>query len=314
MATLAELELELGRERRATSRESRRARRLPATKPPKLNLERQEQLRRLTATGEPVRELAKAFGIGRATAYRYLAGKSPTDSSHRGGSARSVVTTCRDAAPAGRVLRGGQVRADRDVVEHPYLASTKTRTPGEHESCRHTSSNVPPAAKRVPIVANMTLRAKLRRIGHSRQRSGTSPASAAGSTDLVYWPRLWTSTRAATRISSEPTDPRWPSWRAPGANATGTSPPASGSFRPLLIVGLVSPGGAVFSGRLVYYPTRGVGRGWSAGGCVLVDCEQVGESLLGGAHVGEHALHAGTSLAAVMVEQHGLLDASELVE
>ena len=88
----------------------------------------------------------------------------------------------------------------------------------------------------------------------------------------------------------------------------------SGSFRPLLIVGLVSPGGAVFSGRLVYYPTRGVGRGWSAGGCVLVDCEQVGESLLGGAHVGEHALHAGTSLAAVMVEQHGLLDASELVE
>ena len=116
MATLAELELELGRERRATSRESRRARRLPATKPPKLNLERQEQLRRLTATGEPVRELAKAFGIGRATAYRYLAGKSPTDSS-RGGSARSVVTTCRDAAPAGRVLRGGQVRADRDVVD-----------------------------------------------------------------------------------------------------------------------------------------------------------------------------------------------------
>ena len=117
MATLAELELELGRERRATSRESRRARRLPATKPPKLNLERQEQLRRLTATGEPVRELAKAFGIGRATAYRYLAGKSPTDSSHRGGSARSVVPTCRDAAPAGRVLRGGQVRADRDVVD-----------------------------------------------------------------------------------------------------------------------------------------------------------------------------------------------------
>lgn len=34
MATLAELELELGRERRAASRESRRSRRLPATKPP----------------------------------------------------------------------------------------------------------------------------------------------------------------------------------------------------------------------------------------------------------------------------------------
>ena len=73
MATLAELELELGRERRAASRQSRRARQLPATKPAKLSPERQEQLRRLAATGEPIRELAAAFGIGRATAYRYLA-------------------------------------------------------------------------------------------------------------------------------------------------------------------------------------------------------------------------------------------------
>jgi DNA invertase Pin-like site-specific DNA recombinase len=72
MATLAELELELGRERRAASRDSRRARRLPATKPAKLTAERQQQLRRLAATGEPVHELAKAFGISRATAYRYL--------------------------------------------------------------------------------------------------------------------------------------------------------------------------------------------------------------------------------------------------
>ena len=73
MATLAELELELGRERRASSRAARRTRQLPATKPPKLSAERQDQLRRLAATGEPVRELASAFGIGRATAYRYLA-------------------------------------------------------------------------------------------------------------------------------------------------------------------------------------------------------------------------------------------------
>ena len=51
IATLAELELELGRERRAASRDSRRARRLPATKPAKLTLERQQQLRRLAATG-----------------------------------------------------------------------------------------------------------------------------------------------------------------------------------------------------------------------------------------------------------------------
>ncbi|GEM_PF-7113937 len=54
----------------------RRARGLPATKPPKLSPERQEQLRRLAATGEPVTELAKVFGIGRATAYRYLQDRS----------------------------------------------------------------------------------------------------------------------------------------------------------------------------------------------------------------------------------------------
>ena len=78
MATLAELELELGRERRAASRHSRRSRQLPATKPPKLSPERQDQLRRLAATGEPVTELAAAFGIGRATAYRYLANQEET--------------------------------------------------------------------------------------------------------------------------------------------------------------------------------------------------------------------------------------------
>lgn len=72
MATLAELELELGNERRAASRESRRARSLPATKPHKLSADRQQQLRRLASTGEPVAELAAAFGISRATAYRYL--------------------------------------------------------------------------------------------------------------------------------------------------------------------------------------------------------------------------------------------------
>lgn len=85
MATLAELELELGRERRVASRESRRSRQLPATKPPKLTADRQEQLRRLAATGEPVRELAAAFGIGRATAYRYLAaGSAPGSHEYAG--------------------------------------------------------------------------------------------------------------------------------------------------------------------------------------------------------------------------------------
>ena len=66
MATLAQRELELGRERRTSSRRARQSRGLPPTKPPKLSLERQEQLRRLAATREPVRELVAAFGIGRA--------------------------------------------------------------------------------------------------------------------------------------------------------------------------------------------------------------------------------------------------------
>ena len=35
--------------------------------------EHEEQLRRLAGTGEPVHELAQAFGVSRATAYRYLA-------------------------------------------------------------------------------------------------------------------------------------------------------------------------------------------------------------------------------------------------
>ena len=64
MATLAELELELGRERRAASREARRTRQLPATKPPKLTADRQDQLRRLAATGEPVQNWPLPSGLG----------------------------------------------------------------------------------------------------------------------------------------------------------------------------------------------------------------------------------------------------------
>ena len=72
------------------------------------------QFRRLAATGEPVRELAEAFGIGRATAYRYL-----REVSHRflprtkAGPGRSLKT-CRDAA---HVRGSGPVRAERNVVD-----------------------------------------------------------------------------------------------------------------------------------------------------------------------------------------------------
>ncbi|KXP14701.1 recombinase family protein [Tsukamurella pseudospumae] len=75
LASVAEMELELGRERRSAARDARRARGLPTGRPPALAPERQEQLRRLAATGEPVSELAAAFGVSRRTAFRIVSGK-----------------------------------------------------------------------------------------------------------------------------------------------------------------------------------------------------------------------------------------------
>ncbi len=72
MASLAELELELGKERRQASRDARVARGLPATRPPKLSRERRERLVRLYRSGEPVAELCGMFGVSRATVFRVL--------------------------------------------------------------------------------------------------------------------------------------------------------------------------------------------------------------------------------------------------
>jgi DNA invertase Pin-like site-specific DNA recombinase len=72
MATIAELELELGKERRAASRESRIARGLAATKPMKLDAAQQKRLLRRYQQGEPVSELTIMFGISRSTLFRTL--------------------------------------------------------------------------------------------------------------------------------------------------------------------------------------------------------------------------------------------------
>src|SRR5246127_3520632 len=72
MATIAELELELGKERRAASREARVARGLGATKPMKLDAAQQKRLLRLYEQGEPVSELTSMFGISRSTLFRTL--------------------------------------------------------------------------------------------------------------------------------------------------------------------------------------------------------------------------------------------------
>jgi DNA invertase Pin-like site-specific DNA recombinase len=72
MATVAELELELGKERRAASREARLARGLPATCPPKLSADQRARLVRLYQGGEPVGELTTLFKVSRATVFRTL--------------------------------------------------------------------------------------------------------------------------------------------------------------------------------------------------------------------------------------------------
>jgi DNA invertase Pin-like site-specific DNA recombinase len=70
MATVAELEL--GKERRAVSRQARTERGLPATCPPKLDAAQQERMMRLYRSGEPVDELASMFGVSRRTVFRYV--------------------------------------------------------------------------------------------------------------------------------------------------------------------------------------------------------------------------------------------------
>ncbi|MGA8331751.1 MAG: helix-turn-helix domain-containing protein [Mycobacterium sp.] len=72
-ASLAELELELGRERRAASREARRARGQPIGRPKALDDSKMALARRMHASGEPASTIASALGVSRATVYRVLA-------------------------------------------------------------------------------------------------------------------------------------------------------------------------------------------------------------------------------------------------
>ena len=73
LASLAELELELGRERRSASRASRRARGLPTGRPRKLTAEQIALAHRMRASGEPVPTIARTLGVAVATMYRLLA-------------------------------------------------------------------------------------------------------------------------------------------------------------------------------------------------------------------------------------------------
>ncbi|MCV7223634.1 recombinase family protein [Mycolicibacterium elephantis] len=76
LASLAELELELGRERRAAAKASRKARDLPIGRPRKLTPGQIRQAETLRANGEPMPVIAETLGVSRATLYRTLAEKS----------------------------------------------------------------------------------------------------------------------------------------------------------------------------------------------------------------------------------------------
>ncbi|MFA1701655.1 recombinase family protein [Mycobacterium intracellulare] len=72
LASLAELELELGRERRAAAKAARKARDLPIGRPKKLTPAQVRQAEALRASGEPVPDIARTLGVSRATLYRAM--------------------------------------------------------------------------------------------------------------------------------------------------------------------------------------------------------------------------------------------------
>lgn len=74
MASLAELELELGAERRAAAKAARKARDLPIGRPPALDSKQVALAQRMRAAGEPVPVIAQTLGVGRSTVYRVLDG------------------------------------------------------------------------------------------------------------------------------------------------------------------------------------------------------------------------------------------------
>jgi DNA invertase Pin-like site-specific DNA recombinase len=73
LASLAELELELGRERRSAAREARRARGQHIGRPKALDKKKAALARRMHASGESASTIATALGVSRATVYRVLA-------------------------------------------------------------------------------------------------------------------------------------------------------------------------------------------------------------------------------------------------
>lgn len=72
LASLAELELELQRERKAASRAARKARGMDIGRPKALTKDQVRQARSLRESGEPVPTIAQTLKVSRATVYRVL--------------------------------------------------------------------------------------------------------------------------------------------------------------------------------------------------------------------------------------------------
>jgi DNA invertase Pin-like site-specific DNA recombinase len=72
LASLAELELELGRERSAAARDARRARGQSIGRPKALDDSKTALARRMHASGESPNTIASTLGVSRATVYRVL--------------------------------------------------------------------------------------------------------------------------------------------------------------------------------------------------------------------------------------------------
>jgi DNA invertase Pin-like site-specific DNA recombinase len=73
LASLAELELELGRERRTAARDARRARGQSIGRPKALDAKKAGLAQRMHTSGESASTIANTLGVSRATVYRVLA-------------------------------------------------------------------------------------------------------------------------------------------------------------------------------------------------------------------------------------------------
>jgi DNA invertase Pin-like site-specific DNA recombinase len=76
LASLAELELELGKERRTAARDARRARGQFMGRPKALDKSKMALAQRMHASGESASTIASTRGVSRATVYRVRAEQS----------------------------------------------------------------------------------------------------------------------------------------------------------------------------------------------------------------------------------------------